>query len=125
MYYDPKRISDLETFFDKVLSAVNPSLLLITGTIIIIIILCTHLLLQLVSVLFSCLLSGDITDAKAKDQIFAKQFETEWKIYNRILNGSPAIRSNKTTLIDIRGNHGVYNYGHVLCNITCHNYATA
>ncbi len=54
-------------------------------------------------------IAGDITDAKAKNQIFAEQFETEWKTYKRVLGSSPLLQSNKMTLIDVRGNHGRHN----------------
>lgn len=50
------------------------------------------------------LASGDLTDAKTKDNIGSDQFEGEWKYYRDIL--IEAHVKEKTLWLDIRGNHG-------------------
>lgn len=50
------------------------------------------------------LASGDLTDAKTRDNIGSKQFETEWVYYKSILNECKI--QEKTVWLDIRGNHG-------------------
>ena len=47
--------------------------------------------------------SGDLTDAKDKGQIFSVQYEEEWKRYQQIMS-SPYLTD--VTVIDMKGNHG-------------------
>ena len=66
-----------------------------------------------------CVFVGDLTDAKAKDQVTSYQHKSEWQTYQRTrdecysraaaaqeksyVDGS---RKNLAPWIDIRGNHG-------------------
>ena len=67
----------------------------------------------------NCVFIGDLTDAKAKDQVTSYQHKSEWQTYKRTrdecysraaaaqeksyVDGS---RKNLAPWIDIRGNHG-------------------
>jgi len=51
-------------------------------------------------------LSGDITDAKEKDLEGSRQFEDEWKQYDRVLRETGVLED--TVWLDTRGNHGLY-----------------
>jgi len=48
--------------------------------------------------------AGDITDAKLEDREGSRQFEDEWKQYDRILQDTGIL--DKTVWLDTRGNHG-------------------
>jgi len=48
--------------------------------------------------------AGDITDAKLEDREGSRQFEDEWKQYDRILQDTGIV--DKTVWLDTRGNHG-------------------
>lgn len=50
------------------------------------------------------LASGDLTDAKHKDNMGSAQYKEEWILYNDVL--SKCNIRHKTTWLDIRGNHG-------------------
>ena len=50
--------------------------------------------------------AGDITDAKLEDREGSRQFEDEWRRYDRILHETGII--DKTVWLDTRGNHGMY-----------------
>ena len=49
--------------------------------------------------------SGDITDAKLEDREGSRQFEDEWKQYDRVLRETGVL--DKTVWLDTRGNHGL------------------
>lgn len=48
--------------------------------------------------------SGDLTDAKAADNMGSAQYEQEWINYRDMLNKCNL--GNHTVWLDIRGNHG-------------------
>lgn len=48
--------------------------------------------------------SGDLTDAKNADMLGSQQYVEEWATYSDVLKNSGVL--NKTTWLDIRGNHG-------------------
>lgn len=50
------------------------------------------------------LASGDLTDAKHKNNMGSSQYEEEWIVYNDVLRKCDI--KNKTIWFDIRGNHG-------------------
>lgn len=50
------------------------------------------------------LASGDLTDAKDKDHLGSRQYQSEWEIYRKVMDDSGV--QNKTFWLDIRGNHG-------------------
>jgi hypothetical protein len=52
----------------------------------------------------TCLIPGDIVDAKDKFQIGSKQYVEEWLIYQKVLEESGVAK--KTQWLDVRGNHG-------------------
>jgi len=58
---------------------------------------------------------GDLTDAKAPDNMGSQQYEEEWMDYNRILS----ICENQTVWLDMRGNHGMLKFIHVLYSYVC------
>lgn len=82
IFQDPFRISDFKDFCFRTVQTIKPPVVLA---------------------------SGDLTDAKTSDSIGSQQFEKEWLYYRNTLNECH-IRE-KTTWLDIRGNHG-----------RCHNY---
>ena len=52
------------------------------------------------------ILTGDLTDAKAKDKLGSRQFEAEWKLYRETMEFCGAFDSN---WLDVRGNHDTFN----------------
>ena len=50
--------------------------------------------------------AGDITDAKLEDREGSRQFEDEWREYDRVLQETGIL--DKTVWLDTRGNHGMY-----------------
>jgi Icc-related predicted phosphoesterase len=78
-FKDPTRVSDFKRFCSEVVDAVKPQVVIA---------------------------SGDLTDAK--DEILgSQQFAEEWKAYYQSLVESNVL--NKTTFMDIRGNHDNFN----------------
>lgn len=49
--------------------------------------------------------TGDLTDAKTIDRMGSQQFLEEWQHYKKILDDSKV--AEKTTWLDVRGNHGM------------------
>ena len=77
-FVDNMEISkDLEKFCTDIVSAIAPSLVLVTG---------------------------DITHAKFADQLFSTQFEDEWQMYQQVLKKCKV--RERLPWLDIRGNHG-------------------
>ncbi|KAM3919292.1 transmembrane protein 62 [Leptodactylus fuscus] len=79
-FLEPRRVSEFEAFCTESLSIIGPELVLVTG---------------------------DLTDGKTKDKLGSDQFEEEWQIYQSALKKSKILE--KTTWIDIRGNHDSFN----------------
>ncbi|KAL1122046.1 hypothetical protein AAG570_003452, partial [Ranatra chinensis] len=79
IFHDIKRISDLQEFCDITVSAIQPSVVLATG---------------------------DLTDAKQKDNIGSQQYDEEWKKYRKVLDNCKGLKSSNIIWLDIRGNHG-------------------
>lgn len=78
-FKDANRVSDFKRFCTEVYDAIQPKVIIA---------------------------SGDLTDAK--DEIFGSmQYEEEWKAYQAALIDTKII--NKTTFLDIRGNHDNFN----------------
>ncbi|XP_024083835.1 transmembrane protein 62-like isoform X2 [Cimex lectularius] len=76
IFQDPDRTIEFRDFCEKTLEIIKPPVVLATG---------------------------DLTDAKSKDNVGSRQFEAEWKKYNEILTGCSQLK--ETTWLDIRGNH--------------------
>lgn len=77
IFRDPGRISQFQQFCDSTVKKINPLLVLATG---------------------------DLTDAKAKDNLGSSQVKTEWVFYHNIIKESGV--TDSTVWLDIRGNHG-------------------
>lgn len=55
-------------------------------------------------------LTGDLTDAKAKDKLGSRQFEAEWKMYHDTMETCGAFDTQSDiTWLDVRGNHDTFN----------------
>ncbi|XP_075974163.1 transmembrane protein 62-like [Anticarsia gemmatalis] len=80
IFRDPGRISQFQQFCDNTVKKINPALVLATG---------------------------DLTDAKAKDNLGSSQVKTEWVYYHNIIKESGV--TENTVWLDIRGNHDNFN----------------
>ncbi|KAM3963689.1 LOW QUALITY PROTEIN: transmembrane protein 62 [Aphomia sociella] len=80
IFRDPGRISQFQQFCDSTVRKIMPLLVLATG---------------------------DLTDAKAKDNLGSSQVKTEWVYYHNIIKESGV--TDKTVWLDIRGNHDNFN----------------
>ncbi|XP_041986465.1 transmembrane protein 62-like [Aricia agestis] len=80
IFRDPGRISQFQQFCDNTVKNIRPSVVLATG---------------------------DLTDAKAKDNLGSSQVKREWIYYHNIINESGV--TQHTTWLDIRGNHDNFN----------------
>lgn len=79
IFRDPSRLSDLHSFCKLTIPAIKPAVVLA---------------------------SGDLTDAKAEDNMGSAQYEQEWINYRELLN---TCNLGNTTWLDIRGNHDNFN----------------
>ncbi|KAJ8721394.1 hypothetical protein PYW07_002169 [Mythimna separata] len=82
IFRDPGRISQFQQFCDNTVKNIKPALVLATG---------------------------DLTDAKAKDNLGSSQVKTEWVYYHNIIKESGV--TDTTVWLDIRGNHDNFNIG--------------
>lgn len=80
IFRDPSRITEFKEFCDQTVDVFQPSLVLA---------------------------SGDLTDAKTRDNIGSKQMLEEWQYYRNVLRECKI--EEKTLWLDIRGNHGNVN----------------
>ncbi|XP_034827152.1 transmembrane protein 62-like [Maniola hyperantus] len=80
IFRDPGRISQFQQFCDSTVKIIKPHIVLATG---------------------------DLTDAKAKDNLGSSQVKTEWVYYYNIIKESGV--TEHTTWLDIRGNHDNFN----------------
>ncbi|XP_065078386.1 transmembrane protein 62-like isoform X2 [Ochlerotatus camptorhynchus] len=80
LYLDPTRVSHLIDFCNRTVDIIRPSVVLA---------------------------SGDLTDAKTANFLGSKQHEQEWRWYRDVLRDTNVL--NKTSWLDIRGNHDNFN----------------
>ncbi|KAE8751912.1 hypothetical protein FOCC_FOCC001389 [Frankliniella occidentalis] len=80
IFRDPTRLSDLQSFCRLTIPAIKPTVVLA---------------------------SGDLTDAKASDNMGSTQYEQEWIYYRNLIDKCNL--GNHTTWLDIRGNHDSFN----------------
>lgn len=80
IFRDPGRISQFQQFCDNTVKIIKPSVVLA---------------------------SGDLTDAKTKDNLGSSQVKTEWVYYHNIIKESGI--TDDTVWLDIRGNHDNFN----------------
>ncbi|XP_053989724.1 transmembrane protein 62-like isoform X2 [Hylaeus anthracinus] len=80
IFQDPFRITELKKFCNVTVDTIKPSVVLA---------------------------SGDLTDAKAKDEKGSKQILEEWEYYKQVLDDTEITK--KTLWLDVRGNHDNFN----------------
>ncbi|XP_059613492.1 transmembrane protein 62-like [Phlebotomus argentipes] len=80
MFRDEERIRNLGDFMHRTISAVKPTVVVV---------------------------SGDLTDARSLNHLGSEQFEGEWKIYKKLLQEHNV--TSKTAWLDLRGNHDNFN----------------
>ncbi|XP_055598866.1 transmembrane protein 62-like [Uranotaenia lowii] len=80
LYLDPSRVPHLIEFCNRTVDIIRPSVVLA---------------------------SGDLTDAKTANFLGSQQHEQEWRWYRDVLRDTNVL--NKTTWLDIRGNHDNFN----------------